>query len=260
MAATTRRSEEMFRDPRHQKQLALSKKTFNRVSAALFSQLRKIFPADPKLQFLNEELNRMAGSQKTEHVPAMQFFDAMNTSTGLPSVIGSGEIAVIGELVLNRDERLFSDDCTADIPQLNAINFKAKWASLSGANRVYVWGYLQRMAELSAKVAASAAINPYDIAKLVDAASKASMAASSSDKKSSKGFKEDGKADHHSYSSSSSSSSPPESTEYLMEKVLQDPKVAAIVAEISEKVKKISEEGEGGGGITTAADDDDDDA
>lgn len=232
--------EQPFYDPKHRKQLLLSKKTFNRVSAALFNQLRKIFPADPKLQFLHEELNRMASSAKTEHVPAMQFFSAMNIPTGVPSIAGQGNVAVVGELILNSDDRLFSDDCSADIPQLNAVDFKAKWGLLNDTNRTCVWGYLQRMAELSAKVAAVIAINPSDIIKLVDAASKVSPI---DQKMPTAGMSSGTKSKTKCEDATAPPTTAFNPNDDMVERVLQDPEVAAIAAGIAERVKKMSKSG-----------------
>jgi hypothetical protein len=132
----------------------LAKRTFNAVACALFGQLSKIFPGDPKLLFLEQETASLARDRTMDHVPAMSFFKAMNQSTGLPSLANpmSGD-AVVGELVVTGDGRLFAPDCKAEVPQLDALDLKGKWVHLSAENRKFVWGYLQRMAQLSARVA-----------------------------------------------------------------------------------------------------------
>lgn len=147
----------------------LLRKTFNSVAGAFFREMGKVFANDAKMTFLSEELHRLSKTKDKDHVPAMQFFKAMNTSTGLISVTDIGAIAVVGELVLTHDERLFAPECNVVIPQLDAIDFKTKWAQLSQENRQFVWGYLERMAQLSAKVAASMVINESDVMGLMSA-------------------------------------------------------------------------------------------
>lgn len=160
--------------------LRLNKKTFNAVAAAFFKEIGKIFPSDPKMLFLSQELQRLSKKPHKDHIPAMQFFKAMNVPTGLPSLT-DGSAAVVGELVLTHDERLFAPNCNATIPQLDAVDFKNKWAMLSTANRQFVWGYLERMAALSAKVATALTIDAGDIMELVHAVTQASQASPETD-------------------------------------------------------------------------------
>lgn len=197
------------RTPENEKRLC--KKTFNSVGAAFFREIGKIFPNDPKLMFLAEELKRFSTMKDKDHVPAMQFFKAMNVATGLRSV-HAPEVAVVGELVLNHDDRLFSAECTAVIPQLDAVDFKTKWGKLSQANRQFVWGYLDRMAQLSAKVAAFIAIGQGDVQDMLAAVGDLA-------KRNPHTF--DGDDEHK-----------------IMAAVLDDAKVAAITKNIRDKVDK----------------------
>jgi hypothetical protein len=158
-------------------ELRLNKKTFNVVGAALFREIGKIFPNDPKLLFLSQELARFSKNKQKDHVPAMQFFKAMNLPTGLVSSEDPSSIAVVGECVLTHDPRLFSEECPVSIPQLDSVDFKKKWAMLSALNREFVWGYLERMATLSAKIATAISIDAGDIMGLMQAVSQASAEA-----------------------------------------------------------------------------------
>jgi len=154
----------------------LAKRTFNAVAGALFAQMSKIFPGDAKLVFLEQETAKLAQEKGMDHVPAMNFFKAMNQPTGLKSIATpEGGEAVVGELVVTSDARLFAPDCKAQVPQLDALDFKGKWGHLSAENRKFVWGYLQRMAQLSARVAAletMETMGPEAIQKLTDAIAK----------------------------------------------------------------------------------------
>lgn len=143
----------------------LSKKTFNAVAGGLFRELGKLFPGDVKLAFLSGELEKFSKEKKDAHVPAIKFFKALNGPSGLPSLAAPTEIAPVGELIINKDERLFTN-AEASIPDLDAIDFKGKWTQLSSLNKAAVWSYLDRMATLSAQVATLEALNPEDILKL----------------------------------------------------------------------------------------------
>lgn len=141
-------------------------KTFNATARVFFREIRKIFSKDATMDFLAGQLDKYAKNQVASHVPALQFYKAMNTKTGIPSETGE---AVVGEMVLNHDARLFSKDCTASIPQLDAIDFRNKWGLLTQENREFVWGYLERMAKLSAEAAATKAMGQEDIMRMVGA-------------------------------------------------------------------------------------------
>jgi hypothetical protein len=144
------------------KEKDLAKKTFNTVAGALFRELGKLFPGDAKLAFLVEELDKFSKTKGDSHVPALKFFKAMSSPSGVHSLITPTEIAPVGELVINKDDRLFTDS-NATIPDLDAIDFKGKWATLSMDNKVRVWCYLDRMAGLSAKVATLEALKTEDL-------------------------------------------------------------------------------------------------
>lgn len=144
------------------KEKDLAKKTFNATAGGLFRELGKLFPSDVKLLFLSGELEKFSKEKKDAHVPAVKFFKSMGAPSGVLSLANNGEVAPVGELVINKDERLFTD-AEASIPGLDAVDFKAKWAALSAANKVLVWNYLDRMAALSAKVATLEALKPEDM-------------------------------------------------------------------------------------------------
>ena len=190
------------------RELQLHKKTFNCVAIAFFKQLGKIFASDPKLVFLKDELDRLSKDKKMNHVPAMQYFQAMNIFTGVHSATTDGD-AVVGELILNRDARLFSNECKATINQLEAVDFKYKWHQLTDKNKIYVWEYLARLAQLSAKVAAGMAIDMGDVMNLFTAVNEAAIKADTitNDKE-------------------------------RMAALISDPGVAAVAKDISEKMNK----------------------
>lgn len=149
------------------KEKNLAKKTFNTVACGLFREIGKLFPGDVKLRFLSEELEKFSKDKADAHVPAIKFFKSLSAPSGVPSLAATsaGDIAPVGELIINSDERLFTDP-NATIPDLDAIDFKGKWAKLSSDNKVLVWGYLNRMAASSAKVATLEALKAEDIAAL----------------------------------------------------------------------------------------------
>jgi hypothetical protein len=143
----------------------MAKKTFNAVAKGLFTQIALIFPGDPKLLLLSRELMRMSRSKGESHVPAMKFFKALNAPSGVKSAAATGEIAPVGELILNRDDRLFTT-AEASVPDLDAVDFKGKWPKLTPKNQIEVWDYLERMATLAAKVATLEVLKPEDMAEL----------------------------------------------------------------------------------------------
>lgn len=154
------------------KEKALAKKTFNAVAAGLFREISKLFPSDAKVLFLMKELETFSASKEDAHIPAMKFFRALNAASGIPSLAVADQIAPVGELIINKDTCLFTD-AKASIPELDIVDFKGKWATLSAENRSTVWNYLERMATLSAKVATLESLKPEDLLELSQAMSAA---------------------------------------------------------------------------------------
>ena len=147
------------------KEKDLAKKSFNAVAKGLFRELGKLFPGDVAITFLSEELDKFSKNKADAHVPAIKFFKSLGQPSGVQSLAADGEIAPVGELIINKDERLFTEE-SATVSGLDAINFKVKWAQLSAENKVLVWGYLDRMASCSAKVATLEALKSEDLAAL----------------------------------------------------------------------------------------------
>jgi hypothetical protein len=165
------------------KQKNLTKKTFNVVASGLFKELSKLFPTHPTLLFLAGELERLSKDRQNAHVPAVKFFKSANSSSGVPSLAveegsSTSTFAPVGELVINRDERLFYAP-DAVVPGLEAVNFKELWPLLSPENKARVWDYLNRMAELSARVATMEALNLTELSELTQLATASSSSSSS---------------------------------------------------------------------------------
>lgn len=159
------------------KQKIRFRKTFNTVASGLFKELGKLFPTHPKLLFLANELEGLSKDHQNSHIPAIKFFKSMNSPSGVPSSVDPENIAPLGELIINRDDRLFSAP-DAVVPGLEAADFKMLWGELGEENRARVWDYLNRMAELSARVAALETLRAEDIANVTQLL--ASRASSSS--------------------------------------------------------------------------------
>jgi len=137
-------------------------KCFNRVATSFFRELAKIFPTDAKLQFLSSELLRMSSDKTKDRIPGIKFFHNMN-SVALDNI-------TVGEMIMTKDDRLFSEDSKVTIPQLEILNFKQKWKVLCDENKCVVWGYLERMAKLSAQVFVTNTVTEQDVALVMSAA------------------------------------------------------------------------------------------
>ena len=140
---------------------------FNSTARCLMRQIGVIFPHETNLEFIQRELTNYSSKTNaaTRHVPAVKFFESMRIGTGIEK---DGVELVLGDMILNQDERLFSDECTADIPALSAINLRAKWKVLSVENKKTIWEYLERMATLAAKVKSEHALRNGELSDLTD--------------------------------------------------------------------------------------------
>ena len=143
---------------------------FNTLAKCFFAQLALIFPHDATLEQLRKELERFAKNPKESHVPGVKFCLSMNNMTGI-SVRFEGKMVEcsVGDMILMKDKRLFSDECKAEIPELDALSFKPKWATLNPEEQEVVWGYLTRMSEASANVYLSTVITKQSVMDMVDA-------------------------------------------------------------------------------------------
>jgi len=138
--------------PHAQKKEIDAHKLFNSNAKALMRQIDIIFPHETNLVFIQKELAQYCSKDcKAPHVPAMKFYKSMSIPTGIAGP--NGAILVLGDMILNHDTRMFDDNCNMKIPELEAIDLKAKWKLLSDENREVIWQYLEKMAKLSAKVA-----------------------------------------------------------------------------------------------------------
>lgn len=127
-------------------------KLFTASAKALMRQIDITFPNEIVTKTIQDALNEFSAKAcKTPHVPAMKFFSSMNIPTGIPD--GKGGIVPLRDMILNHDSRMFSDECNMKIPELEAIDLKAKWKVLSDENREVMWQYLERMARLAFQVA-----------------------------------------------------------------------------------------------------------
>jgi hypothetical protein len=155
-------------------------KIFNSTARALIRQLDKVFPHEVKLGILRDELERYSAKDcENPHVPAMMFYKSMELGTGIFSLPRGEEEdeereIQIGEMILNHDARLFSDECKASIQALEALDLKTKWKLLDAENRNIMWDYLERLAKKSSEVAAHARAPELDsiverIKKMADA-------------------------------------------------------------------------------------------
>lgn len=132
-------------------------KLFNALSSAFMGELGKMFTHETTLRFIKEELDRYSSKKcKTPWVPGLKFYKSMQIKTGIKDAKGTE--FTLGDMILDHNDRLFSDECTADIPELSAINLKAKWKDLNDKNRAIAWDYLDRMARSSAQVASTQAL------------------------------------------------------------------------------------------------------
>lgn len=148
-------------------------KIFNSTARMFFKEIGKIFPNDPTMKFLETELKSFGADKKTVFVPAMKFYKTMGTPTGIKN--DSGVEHVVGDCILSRDPRLFSEECTASIPELDSIGFKVKWQKLTPTNREFVWDYLTRMADLCAKATLSTAVSENDVSAMYEAIKNVAM-------------------------------------------------------------------------------------
>ena len=143
-------------------------KIFNSSAKALMRQIDIIFPHETNLVFIQKEIAQYSAKGcKAPHVPAMKFYKSMGVPTGI--LTPDGAMCVLGDMILNHDERMFADECSVKIPELEAIDLKAKWRVLSDENREVIWQYLEKMAKLSAKVAS---LKSLESGQLDDIASK----------------------------------------------------------------------------------------
>lgn len=140
---------------------------FNSIAKCFFAQIAQIFPGDATLEQLRKELERLSKIPKDAHVPAVRFCTSMSNKTG---IIHQGETEfLVGDFIMMSDSRLFSDECSAVIPDLDALSFKQKWARLNPVERTIVWDYLRRMSEASLKVFLSKQITKKSVMEMVDA-------------------------------------------------------------------------------------------
>jgi hypothetical protein len=84
-----------------------AKKTFNVIAAALIDQLLTLFKGEQKLIFFKSEIENFAKNKKQDHVPAANYYNAMNIETEIPPSADVGERPnggkiVVGELVITR--------------------------------------------------------------------------------------------------------------------------------------------------------------
>ena len=128
-----------------------SKKTFNVLCKTLIEQLLALYPDQPTLRLVLSELARVSSNKKEDHVGCVRYFKTMNQPTKIADP-KSGEPVLVGELIMEKDPRLFAEDCGVKVPELDALDMRGKWPSLTAINKEMVWDYLRRMAECSAKV------------------------------------------------------------------------------------------------------------
>ncbi|MDR3542365.1 MAG: hypothetical protein P4L69_15600 [Desulfosporosinus sp.] len=127
-------------------------KIFNSNARAFMRQLDIIFPHETNLVFIKKELEQYSAKEcKKPDVPALRFYKSMSIKTGIKGP--NGVELLLGDMILNHDERLFAEDSTVTIPELSAIDLKAKWKVLDDENRETIWAYLEKMAKVSCKVA-----------------------------------------------------------------------------------------------------------
>lgn len=129
--------------------LRRSKKTFNVVMTTLINSLMKLYPADTTLTFLNDEMKRVSSDSTKDHIPAVKFFTTSNLKTKL---VIDGENPLIGDLMLNENEELFSKNVGVSIPPLDALGISEKWPTMQQADKTNVWKILERLIRLSAQV------------------------------------------------------------------------------------------------------------
>ena len=131
------------------KHLRLVKKTFNVISVAMINQLLTIFKNDPSLKLFKEQIQEFAET-KEDFTPALHYFQTMNIETLLEGKYGK---MAVGEMVLNKDARLFTGEVGVRVPALDALQLSQKWPKLSEKNQDYMWDYLIRMANHSVEIA-----------------------------------------------------------------------------------------------------------
>lgn len=122
-------------------------KMFNTLTTTLLEQMLKIFPADGKLVFMKQELVKNKKDPQTSDVPCKKFVELMCTDSGLTNEAGLP--IVVGELIVNRDSRIFSPE--VNVPALDFMGIKDKWSHLNEQNKKMVWGYMEHMSKSSAK-------------------------------------------------------------------------------------------------------------
>jgi hypothetical protein len=125
----------------------VAKKSFNLISSTLLEQLNEIFPGDIALITTRAALGVLIADTNTNHLPALKYFNTMNKKTNMKNAAG---IVTVGELICRKDDVLFKKDIGVEIPELDAMKLKDKWAKLSEKEREIVWEYLIKMAKFSA--------------------------------------------------------------------------------------------------------------
>lgn len=131
----------------------LAKKTFNVVAKVFIEQLLKTSSdgdGGSTLTFFLSELEYQSTKKDMDHVPATKFFTTMNTMTEIDNKDGSGK-ACVGELIMGKDDRLFTPQVGVEIDSLKAMNLTERWPKMSQANKDLTWDYLIRLAKASAQ-------------------------------------------------------------------------------------------------------------